>query len=69
MTLLSGVVLGSQTKGHSVAKRGFTDDFEYGTKKKEAEIMNKYLNANKYSNLTYREEYCKSKNWSIKFGW
>ena len=51
-------------------KRSFdNDDFHFGTASKEDEIINMYLHADKYSNLTYREEYCKAKNWSIEFGW
>lgn len=68
---LFGTTCGRKAGAHSVEKRSFNDDFQLGNKNKdsEAEIMNMHLNANKYVNVTYREEYCKAKNWSVKFGW
>eukprot|EP00794_Sanderia_malayensis_P003629 gene3629-4143_t len=36
--------------------------------KGEGGLMNFYLNGNKYDNLTYREEFCRTVNWSIEYG-
>lgn len=70
--LLIGVTIAKESKKHAIKKRSFEgDDFSFGNKKanSEAEIMNMHLSKDKYKNSTYREEYCKSKNWSIEYGW
>ena len=69
MILVGYTVEGVARSRSGTRKRSFDDDFHLGNKQKEEEIMNMHLNANRYSNLTYREEYCKAKNWSIEFGW
>ena len=68
--LLVGLSFGENPR-RNISKRSFdTEDRMQPKKKKtEEEIVNRYLNKDKGTNGTYREEFCKAKNWSIKYGW
>ena len=62
--------LNEKPDNHHIAKRDVDTNKNLETETKPSEKEEKRKTPHiRYMNVTYREEFCKAKNWSIHFGW